>query len=277
MYELSPDLISQRLGVVTLEPAGPVVAGSLGQWRLVYTVGSYGLDEGGTIKLAQRMVCDWEIPQFDQPTASGYTTVTTTGPAKLRAYYHRKAYARPWSPCLVIDVYDGTLAPGDTVTITLGDQSQGSPGMRAQTYQEQVHEFRFMVDPTNAAAVSPLPTSPKFPIIAGDRVELVCILPSQAVVGQPVEIFVKGQDRWVNPTPAPARKRTGLGLVFAAFGVAFGLVVATSSSSEPPDTSKVVAVGTRQTQKRERTSERTPLVARWTRRSRSVARAQRSP
>jgi hypothetical protein len=203
MKPLSPDLISRRLGLVTLEPAGPVIAGSLGQWRLVYTVGSYGLDEGGTIKMAQRMMSDWETPQFDQPTASGYTTVTTTGPAKLRPYYHRKAYDRPWSTCLVIDVYDGSLAPGDTVTITLGDRSQGSPGMRAQTFQEKAHEFRLLVDPTNAAVVRPLPTSPKFPIIAGDPVELVCILPSQAVAGEPIQIFVKGQDYWNNPTPAP--------------------------------------------------------------------------
>lgn len=205
MNPLPANLISQRLGVVTLEPAGPVIAGSLGQWRLVYTVGSYGLDEGGTIKLAQRMVSDWETPQFDQPAASGYTTVTTSGPAKLRPYYHRKAYDRPWSTCLVIDVYDGSLAPGDIVTITLGDQSQGSPGIRAQTFQEKTHEFRLLVDPTNAAVVRPLPTSPKFPIIAGELVELVCILPSQALAGQPIQIFVKGQDRWNNPTPAPAQ------------------------------------------------------------------------
>ena len=204
MTSLAPDLISQRLGVVTLEGADPVIAGSLGQWRLVYTVGSYGVDEGGTIKLAQRMMSDWETPQFDRPAAPAYTTVTTSGPAKLRPYTHRKAYDRPWSTCLVIDVYDGSLAPGDTVTITLGDQSQGSPGIRAQTFQETAHEFRFLVDPTNASVVRPLPTSPKFEISAGDPVELVCILPSQARVGQAVEIFVKGQDRWHNPTPAPA-------------------------------------------------------------------------
>lgn len=241
MDQLSPDLISQRLGVVALEPAGPVIAGSLGQWRLVYTVGSYGLDEGGTIKLAQRMVSDWEIPQFDQPAASGYTTVTTTGPAQLRPYYHRKAYDRPWSTCLVIDIYDGSLAPGDTVTITLGDQSQGSPGIRAQTFQEQAHEFRFLVDPTNAAVVRPLPTSPKFPIIAGEPVELVCILPSQVLAGLPIPIFVKGQDHWNNPTPAPAQlsfswKGTGQPtiasnrLTFDAPGSGY-LIVSTSDGS----------------------------------------------
>jgi hypothetical protein len=197
------DLISHRLGTVILEPDGPVVAGSVGQWTLVYTVGSYGVDEGGTIKVAQRMMSDWETPQFDDPTAPAYTTVKTNGQAKLRPYYHRKAYDRPWSTCLVIDVYDGSLEPGETVTITLGDRSQESPGIRAQTFQETKHEFRVLVDPTNASVVRRLPASPAFPIVAGPPVELVCIVPSQAVVGETIDIFIKGQDQWHNPTPAP--------------------------------------------------------------------------
>lgn len=198
------ELTSHRLGTVTLDPPGPVTAGSVGQWTLTYTVGSYGIDEGGTLKLAQRFASDWETPQFDQPAAPGYTTVVTTdGPARLHPYFHRKGHERPWMKCLVIDVYDGSLAPGDTVTITLGDRSQGSPGIRAQTFQESAHEFRLLVDPTNASVALPLPTSPLFPVVSGPAVELVCILPSQAVVGEPVEIFVKGQDRWGNPTPAP--------------------------------------------------------------------------
>ena len=82
------DLMSYRLGTIELKPHTPAVAGAIGQWTLVYTVGSMGIDEGGTLKLSQRFASDWETPQFDQPQASGYTTVTTTGAAKLRAYYH---------------------------------------------------------------------------------------------------------------------------------------------------------------------------------------------
>ena len=44
----------ERLGTVTLEPCAPVVAGSYQQWTLTLTVGSYGIDERGTIKIAQR-------------------------------------------------------------------------------------------------------------------------------------------------------------------------------------------------------------------------------
>lgn len=196
---ISLDLISHRLGTVTLDPPGPVIAGSVGTWTLTYTVGSYGLDEGATLKLSQRFASDWEIPQFDRPTEPGYSTITTTGAAKLRPYYHAKAHERPWMKCLVIDVYDGSLAPGDTITLTLGDRSHGSPGIRAQTFQESAHEFRLLVDPTNASVVRRLPTSPIFPVVPGEPVELVCIIPTQTVIDEPVDVFVKGQDRWGNP------------------------------------------------------------------------------
>ncbi len=219
---ISPSLISHRLGTVTLDPPGPVMAGSIGTWTLTYTVGSYGLDEGATLKLSQRFASDWEIPQFDRPTDPGYSTVTTSGAAKLRPYYHAKAHERPWMKCLVIDVYDGSLAPGEIITLTLGDRSQGSPGIRAQTFQESAHEFRLLVDPTNASVVRRLPTSPIFPVVSGAPVELICIVPTQTVVGEAVEIFVKGQDRWGNPVVVTAPTLTWEG---DAAGVLHGTVL----------------------------------------------------
>ncbi len=194
---------THRLGHVALSPEGPVVAGNLGQWTLTYTVGSYGIDEGGTIKVARRFASDWGRPQFTDPKGLGYTTVTTTGEASLRAYYDKKAHIRPWMKCLVIDVYDGCLAPGDVVTITFGDRSQGSPGIQAQSFIESAHELRFLVDATNACLVRRLPTSPVVRIVAGEPITVVAIVPTQAVVGEAVEVFVKGEDRWGNPTPAP--------------------------------------------------------------------------
>src|SRR4051812_5301648 len=187
-----------RLGSVTLNPCEPVVAGSMGQWTITLIVGAAGIDEGGTIKVAQRFASDWEPSQFDRPEASGYTTVTTTGEPKLKPRYDRKGQDRPWMQCIVIDVYDGSLAPGDTVTVVLGDRSNGSPGIRAQTFQETKHEFRVFVDPTNACVARAVPDCPTFPVIAGEMVELVCIAGDSRD-----DVFVKGQDKWGNPTPAP--------------------------------------------------------------------------
>jgi len=192
--------IEERLGKVVLESSGPVVAGSMGQWKLVYTAGSYGIDEGGTLMLVQRTACDWQNPQFEHPDRSGYTTVSTNANARLRIGFESKRYERPWQKwCLVIDVGGGYIAPGETVTIVLGDQSRGSQGIRAQSFVESAHEFRILVDPTNAALVRRLPSSPDFPIVHGDLDRLVCIVPTQSVVGDRIEVFVKGEDTWGNP------------------------------------------------------------------------------
>lgn len=193
-----------RLGAADLTPSGPVVAGSLGEWTIRLTVGSYGIDEGGTIKVAQRFASDWEAPQFDRPTESGFTTMETNGEAKLAVRYDRKGHIRPWMRCLVIDVYDGSLAPGDIVEIRLGDRRQGGPGIRAQTFQETFHEFRVLVDPTNACLVRPIANSPTFPIVAGETKSLVCFVPTDGMVGETVAVFKRGRDVWDNPTAAPA-------------------------------------------------------------------------
>ena len=200
---MTDDLTTHRLGRVTLSPQGPVVAGEVGEWTLTYVVGSYGIDEGGTLKIARRFAGDWERPQFDDPKAPAYCTVKTNGEAKLAARYDPKAHVRPWMKCIVIDVYDGCLAPGDVVTITLGDRSGGSPGIRAQTFIESAHEIRFLVDPTNACLVRRIPTSPVTRIVSGPAVTVVPIVPTRAVAGEPVDVFVKGEDRWGNPTPPP--------------------------------------------------------------------------
>jgi hypothetical protein len=192
-----------RLGRVTIEPAAPVVAGSRGEWRVTLTVGAYGIDEGGTIKLAHRFASDWENPQFTEPAQPGFTTVRTPGAARLRPRFDPKGHIRPWMKAIVIDVYDGSLEPGDTVVITLGDRSQGSPGIRAQTFIESAHVFQVFVDPTNACLARPVP-SPTVPVVAGPAERLVCQVPAQAVVGRAFVPLVKGEDSWMNPTAPPA-------------------------------------------------------------------------
>lgn len=200
---MNPDLISQRLGTMKLNEMADVIAGSIGTWTLTYTVGSYGIDSGGQIKVAFPLVTDWETPQFTSGEKSGYTTVFTNGSAKLRISWQPKGYVRPWNPCIVIDIYDGSLDPDDTVTIIFGETAHGSLGMRAQTYIESKFEFRTLVDPTNSNDPRRIPTSPQIKIVADEITNLVCILPSQANVNESIEIFIKGEDKWRNPTPAP--------------------------------------------------------------------------
>jgi len=186
-----------------IEPAEPIRAGQVGQWTITYTVGEYGMDEGSTLKLAQRYASDWQEPQFTDPAAPAYMTVRTAGPASLRARYDTKGHLRPYMKCVVIDVYDGSLRPGDTIVITLGDTSGGGPGCRAQTFCESAHEFLLLVDPTNSCKVVPLPDSPTLPVVAGPAESLRVTLPTDAQRNQPVNAHIRGLDAWDNPTDPP--------------------------------------------------------------------------
>ena len=195
----------ERLGKIQLVPNGPVTAGQMMEWTITYIAGSYGVDEGGVLMLVQRIAADMQKPQFEFPDQPAFTTITTTAKCRLSYRFQKKQYRRPWQKwALVIDVEDGSLYPGDTITIVLGDRSQGSPGIRAQTFIESKHELRILVDPTNAAAPVHLPSSPIFPVIAGVAERLVCLMPAQMTVGETVNIFVKGEDGWGNPTQCPA-------------------------------------------------------------------------
>lgn len=143
---MNENWIREMVGHAEVELLEPVVAGSYGTWRVIYHVGKFGVDDGGGIKVSTGWASDWGRPQMDNPEALDYLTVQTTGKAKLRSRYEPKAHVRPWQKCVVIDVYDGYLGPGDTVTITYGDKSQGSLGSRSQTFCEKSFEFRVLVD-----------------------------------------------------------------------------------------------------------------------------------
>lgn len=193
--------ITERIGTVYLEPSDPIVAGSIGQWRLVFTAGSYGVDEGGTIILSKRTACDWEIPQMKHPEEPAYTTIETNADVRLDARFEPKKDIRPWQNwCFVIDVHDGFIAPGEKIIITLGDRSKGSPGIRTQTFIEKKHEFRFSVDPTNANQPVQLPSSPMVSIIAGKADRLICMVPSQLKIGHKEKYRIRAEDKWGNPT-----------------------------------------------------------------------------
>ncbi len=187
-------------GRATLSPAGPITAGSWGTWQLRYTAGRYGIDENGTLLVAWRFATDWGKPQTSDPSAPNYVSATTNSRScRVIPRYDPKGYIRPWRACLAIDIVDGTLFPGETITITYGDISGGSAGTRAQTFVEKTFRFRTLVDAQGSGQYLTLPDSPAAEIIAGDAERLVAIVPSEAQLGRPFDLLVKAEDGWGNP------------------------------------------------------------------------------
>ena len=186
------------LGWAEIEPKGDAIAGGLGSWKITYHVGRLGIDDGGSIRIARRSVSDLESPQLDDPQSSGYTTVATTGAVRLVTEYDRRGHIRPWRGALQVDVRDGSLYERDTVTVTFGDGSQGGPGLRMQTFREQEHIFKVLVDCFGTGRFEETLDSPRIRVIGGPADSIQVAAPSEAVVGRPFSVTVRALDSWGN-------------------------------------------------------------------------------
>ena len=186
------------LGSAEIEPISKVVAGSHGTWRLVYHVGEYGIDDGGSIRIAHRSVSDIESPQFTEPKSSGYTSVSASRDVRLTYTYSSRGHIRPFRGAIQVDVRGGSLYPGDKITIVYGDKSQGSPGLRAQTFREQEHMFKVLVDPFGTGLFEEIDESPSLQIIGGETERIEVAAPSGAGAGHPFDVVVRVLDKYGN-------------------------------------------------------------------------------
>ena len=197
-----------QMGSIKLVTPGPFVAGSYAELVLVYTAGTFGIDDTGMVKVSWRTTSDFSKPQFNRPEAANFTTVEASNGAKLEVWYDR-LNIRPYANTLLIRIGRGYLRAGDTLTIRLGDRRQGSPGLRLQTNVENKVELRSSVDAFAAYEFCELPEQPSFDLIAGPAASWKAILPSLAVVGEPFRLAIVADDMWGNPTET-RRPRSGL-------------------------------------------------------------------
>src|SRR5260221_1345750 len=137
--------LPEHMGSIRLDPPGPFIAGSFAELTLVYTAGTFGIDDTGVLKISWRTTSDMGKPQFDEPERANFTTVEASNGAKLKVWDDR-LHIRPYANTLLIRLVGGYLRAGDTVTVRLGDRRHGSPGLRLQTNVEERVELRTSAD-----------------------------------------------------------------------------------------------------------------------------------
>ena len=192
-------------------PSGSFVVGSFRTFKIVYTVGKYGIDDGGSIRIARR---GGMRPQVHDPEAPGYTTISSNREVRFIADSVpvtrtaisetglfgsvrgsvRAGHIRPFWGAFQVDVRDGSLYEGDQVVVTFGDMSQGSPGIRLKTTREEEHLFKVFVDPFGTGLYKPIHDSPYITLIGDQANELQIVGPSQVVAGSPFSVTVRALD-----------------------------------------------------------------------------------
>jgi hypothetical protein len=195
---LNEDQIRTNCGDVSLEPTADAVAGTYGEWTITYTVGMLGMDDGSTLRIASNMSSDWGPPQFDDPIADNYCTVETSGDASVSGSFDNRGHTRPWRDTILVEVYDGALAPGETITVTLGDRSEGSMGLQIQSYPETEFELFGLVEPFETGEYVRLPTTLSFEIVPGAPESVAAVVDSEVTVGDEATLSVRLQDYWGN-------------------------------------------------------------------------------
>ena len=190
-----------RLGSVSLAGPERALAGEFVAWTVTYRAGGFGIDDGGALRIALHQTSDLGPPQLADPGAPDYCTVTWSAPApcRLEARYDAELGVRPWKRVLALRVRDQALRPGDTVGVTFGDRSGGSPGARGQTYAGPLR-VQVLVDAYGTGIFLPVAAPLELPVVAGPPDRLRVHAPSDVTAGDTFQVAVVAIDAWGNVT-----------------------------------------------------------------------------
>ncbi|MFK7870626.1 MAG: DUF3604 domain-containing protein [Roseobacter sp.] len=184
-------------GSTSFSPAGSFPVRSLQTFTLVYTVGAFGLDDTGAIKIVNRWVGDGGSVQFDDPSGLNYVTATASNGVALELYAEPYPHQRPWYNGLRITLTGGYMSPGDTISIVFGDRSQGSPGYRLQTFSETECEFRVLADVCATGVFIPV-SRHAICVTPGPVERWVLTAPSLQRTDKPFRLGIRAEDAWGN-------------------------------------------------------------------------------
>ncbi len=187
-------------GYVKLSPLGEFEARSLQTFELTYHAGRYGLDDTGSIKIVHRYSTDWGQLQMHDPSDFNYVTARSSNGTPLQLEYHPYGHQRPWYRVLRVFVTGGYISEGDTIRITFGDRSGGSPGLKLQTFCESDFEFKVLADVCATGHYIPVVDIPSIAIVPGKAALWRAVLPSLRKPEESFHLGIKAEDIWGNPT-----------------------------------------------------------------------------
>ncbi|MHA1149800.1 MAG: DUF3604 domain-containing protein [Promethearchaeota archaeon] len=191
--------LNEFYGTMKIEPTGEFIAGIYTTLTLTYTAGVYGMDDLGGLKILFRYACDQSPLQIDNPKGVGYTTALASNGANIELNYYLRESKRPWYKVLRVRIAGQGLKKGDSITIKLGDRSQGSLGIRLQTFVEPRFEFRTLVDVFSTNLFKPI-KSPEISLVSGKPVRWKMVLPTLCCLEDQFALKIRAEDIWGNPS-----------------------------------------------------------------------------
>jgi hypothetical protein len=200
-----------KLGELRFAASDPLESRAWTTIEETYTVGDLPIAPGGGFMLGVAGTGQEGRAQHEDPKAPAYVTARAS-----RAGVTFERAIEKWNgvhgsvpdtaPLPVFRVAGATLEPGDTVTFTYGDRSQGSKGLQVPTFSNDVWLLPIYVDPDGSGDFFGL-RWPTIAIVGKPEIVAVRLLgPSVVKRGEPFSVTVRSEDDAMNraggPTPA---------------------------------------------------------------------------
>ena len=189
-----------QLGSFSVSPLGSFEIATFQTFVMTVRVGSFGMDDRSSIRFVFHGAKDYSQPQTRDPAAPGYVTGRTSSGRPLDIVWTPFLHERPWFNTLEARLVEGGLAPGDEITVVLGDRSGGSPGFRLQTYCQDRFKFRALINPFSTQQYFELGEMPSVEIGPGPGRAWVAVLPTLRRPRETFRLCVKCEDVWGNPS-----------------------------------------------------------------------------
>jgi len=189
------------MGSARIEPKGSFEVGSWQEFKLIYQVGNFGIDDWGGISIGLRPHFDGSQLQKNNPNEEGYVTVETSNRDPIEFEIETRRLIRPRMKSIFIRCLR-FLKENDEIIVRIGDRRYGSPGIRMQTFCEKVFDFKVLVDPFATQDYVPLPEekNPYISIIPSNGVHWKIIAPSLRRTNNYFRLSIKCEDKWGNPS-----------------------------------------------------------------------------
>jgi hypothetical protein len=207
------------IGPITLSHSGPIVAGEHVTIEETYRVGTMPIQPGGGIMVAQSTrwtgrtpvateLDDPAVPtalqlQSSDPAADNYVSVRSSNPEARFATRERGQEPGLFNVVAFafFELEGATLRQGDTVTLTFGDRSGGSRGMLVQTWTNDRMLLPIYPD-FDGGGQYLTPRWPSLRVVGKPEVRTAQVIARPAVArpGETVELAVRSEDRYRNPS-----------------------------------------------------------------------------